>query len=135
MLTLLLALFALPARASDTGFLAPPTPRPLFRVARVGADGTLLQLDEEVLDRLLHRSRTGDVFTIPLPDADAALSFEHESIDPKKDLDCCSVTLQSGEGMARIPLTRSLSPRDFDLEYNGKTYQLRATGGGNFLVR
>lgn len=132
LLTFLLVTFASHA---DTLSLPPPTARPLFRVARVSADGTLLQLDDQVLDRILHRSKPGDLYVIPLPDADASLAFDHESIDPKKDLDCCSVTLISADGEAHIPLTRRLSVRDFEIRLHGKTYRVRAEGNGNYLVR
>lgn len=121
--------------ADEPPTLPPPAVRPLFRVAHVGPDGTLFQLDEDVLDRLLHRSKPGDPFTIPLPDSDAVLAFDQESLDPKRDLDCCSVSLSSPEGEARIPLTRRLSVRDFDVTYGGKVYRFRASGNGNFLVR
>jgi hypothetical protein len=115
-------------------FARAETALPLFRVAQLSAGGALETLDAQALDRLLHRSKPGDPFVIPLPDADARLAFDHASLDPARDLDCCSVTLSGADGEATIALTRSLRVRDFEVRHEGKRYRFRALGHGNFRV-
>jgi hypothetical protein len=137
-LILLLALFPFsPSALGAEGILTlpPPSARPLFRLVHTAADSSVLRLEEATLDRLTHRSREGDVFFINLPDADVELQLEYASLDPKRDLDCCSVTLKSDRGEAVIPLTRSLSPRDFTLTWNGRKYVFKSTGNGLYDVR
>jgi hypothetical protein len=142
MLTLVLILFLSTTAQAGEGLvsLPHPTQRPLFRVAHVTKGESLLKLDDDAFHRLVHGSKEGDVFTIPLPDseADAKLSVHHRSLDPKKDLDCCSIILGNpdgtDDGTATLPLTHQFTLRDFTIRHLGRTYQFRASGSGNFVV-